>query len=447
MTMRKGQAGVTLVADVNNGGSNLGMHVQAQAIPLVVERDYKIVASDQWPVQFATSVDRIVQLEALGMTLLYAFPGATKMSSKNDQFTAAFDLTTMPTPVDAIAEINLRWNFSVSVAAPTLETAFKALDYFKTVFERHVEPLKAEEPKSPVNFWMMGQGGPASFTRTLDVTTWDQVQANYPAKVRPALEALVKHEAGKSGQIIMLHGDPGAGKTFFLRTLAWEWRQWCTIHYVMDPEQLLNGSPAYINELLFARGGPEMHTAAPPGQPRTQGQDDNEDDMATLEELAADSNGDVPFPEVKPTVRATGPPQPQLFGGERWRLLIMEDTGELLTADAGQRNGQGLGRLLNAADGMLGQGSRVLFLITTNEPLEKIHPAINRPGRCLSNILFEKFKRKEAEEWAEAKGLNPSAITNDMTIAELFAFTEKGQKVITGEKKSASAFGFSGGSK
>lgn len=41
-------------------------------------------------------------------------------------------------------------------------------------------------------------------------------------------------------------------------------------------------------------------------------------------------------------------------GGEhRWRLVVLEDAGELLAADARAVAGQGLSRLLNLADGLL----------------------------------------------------------------------------------------------
>ena len=71
-----------------------------------------------------------------------------------------------------------------------------------------------------------------------------------------------------------------------------------------------------------------------------------------------------------------------------WKLVILEDTGELLTADASARTGHALSRLLNITDGMLGQGSKTLFLITTNEPLESFHEAVARPGRCASQVEF-----------------------------------------------------------
>jgi hypothetical protein len=52
----------------------------------------------------------------------------------------------------------------------------------------------------------------------------------------------------------------------------------------------------------------------------------------------------------------------------------------LLTADAKVVIGQGLSRFLNVVDGLIGQGLRVLVLVTTNEPIRTLHPAVARPG-------------------------------------------------------------------
>jgi ATP-dependent 26S proteasome regulatory subunit len=78
-------------------------------------------------------------------------------------------------------------------------------------------------------------------------------------------------------------------------------------------------------------------------------------------------------------------------------MLVLEDTGELLSIDAKERAGQGLSRLLNAVDGLLGQGSRVLLLITTNEELGALHPAVTRPGRCASQVEFFPLSPVEAK--------------------------------------------------
>ena len=48
--------------------------------------------------------------------------------------------------------------------------------------------------------------------------------------------------------------------------------------------------------------------------------------------------------------------------------------------DAKERTGQALSRFLNVVDGLIGQGLRLLVLVTSNEELGKLHPAVSRPG-------------------------------------------------------------------
>ena len=78
--------------------------------------------------------------------------------------------------------------------------------------------------------------------------------------------------------------------------------------------------------------------------------------------------------------------------GERerpsWRLLVLEDTGELLSADVRAAAGPGLSRFLNVVDGLIGHGLRVLVLVTTNEEIGRLHPAVARPGRSAANVVF-----------------------------------------------------------
>src|SRR5207249_5451400 len=119
-----------------------------------------------------------------------------------------------------------------------------------------------------------------------DVAPWTGVAANYPSEVRVALARLVNGEwrPSSAGRLLLWYGPPGTGKTHALRALAWHWREWCATHYITDPEAFF-GSSEYMLDVL------------------TTGEDDDEDG--------------------------------------RWRLLVLEDTGELLTSDARARTGQG----------------------------------------------------------------------------------------------------------
>lgn len=102
----------------------------------------------------------------------------------------------------------------------------------------------------------------------------------------------------------------------------------------------------------------------------------------------------------------------------RWRLIVIEDADELVRSAAKRAAGQSLSRLLNVADGFIGQGVNVLVLITTNEPVGRLHPAVVRPGRCLADVEFRALTRAEA---AAVLGPGHAATGDgDLTLAEVF---------------------------
>jgi hypothetical protein len=160
-----------------------------------------------------------------------------------------------------------------------------------------------------------------------------------------------------------------------LRALGREWNEWCDLHYITDPERLLGGDSAYMLKVLASRSDPDF---------------DEEEDEA---------------------------PEPR---EERWRLLVLEDAGELLGLAAPAEVGRGFARLLNIADGLLGQGSRALILVTTNEPLGKLHPAALRPGRAMATVEFAPLEPAEATAWLRQRGLERE-VEFPATIAELHA--------------------------
>jgi ATPase family associated with various cellular activities (AAA) len=241
-----------------------------------------------------------------------------------------------------------------------------------------VEP--STEQILPISFWSLG-GGP--IVRRIAVPSWSEIRGNYPAAVSNRLATLMSESADLSerGRLLLWHGDPGTGKTYALRALGWEWREWCRLHYVTDPESFFAERADYMLDVLV-------------------GEEDEDDE------------------------------------GSRWRLVILEDTGELLAADAKERTGQGLSRLLNVVDGILGQGLRVLVLMTTNEPLGRLHEAVVRPGRCASKIHFRAFTPQEAAEWLAVRGEGES-LRGSTTLAGLYAGPRHEEEV------ASTPFGFS----
>jgi hypothetical protein len=192
-----------------------------------------------------------------------------------------------------------------------------------------------------------------SRTVPLDVRPWDDVRDHYPADVRTALDRLTGHvpEVGSARRLVLWHGPPGTGKTCAVRALLHAWRGWADVVVVPDPDELLTDG-SYLRSVVL---------------------DADEDDG-------------------------------------RWTLFVLEDAEALLSKDTG---GRAMGTLLNLADGLLGQGLRCLFLLTTNEPLGQIHPAVVRPGRCLAQVEFGPLPA------AQAGRLLGRPVDRAMTLAEV----------------------------
>jgi hypothetical protein len=254
-----------------------------------------------------------------------------------------------------------------------------------------VASSKADPNRIPITFWLDAKNRIRTVRRKLDVKPWSEIEGNYAGKTREQLASLMAgFQPAKGGQLLLFHGQAGTGKTFAIRAIASEWRSWCDIDYVVDPDRFL-GEAQYLIEVLLA--GP-------------QGTAD-EEEMQFLQEMMRG---------MRMSAADTGK-------AGRWRLIVLEDTGELLTADARERTGQSLSRLLNTVDGLIGQGLRTLILVTTNEPVRELHPAVARAGRCAASIEFLPLTAAEASTWLG--GDVPAAAT----IADLYAARDGYQDV------------------
>jgi SpoVK/Ycf46/Vps4 family AAA+-type ATPase len=111
--------------------------------------------------------------------------------------------------------------------------------------------------------------------------------------------------------------------------------------------------------------------------------------------------------------------------GTKWKILILEDAGEMLTIDAKRTVGQAMSRLLNMSDGLIGQGFKFLILFTTNEEIKALSAAVTRPGRCYQQIQFELLDKDEAEAWLKKRKYKGDPLAEKYySIAELYSILE-----------------------
>ncbi len=256
---------------------------------------------------------------------------------------------------------------------------------------------EAPEDKISVSFAQWENGQANTHDELLKCPQWTEIAKNYTHQ-EELTSILELTEPWKMGKVIILHGKPGCGKTYFIRALMQAWRKLFNYFVIGDPEEFAR-NPSYYFELASR----------------------NKDD-----DWESDDEGN---PLKKKDVPAHS-------------LFIIEDAADLVLKESRQTHYDKIGKLLNITDGLLGQGREDIIFITFNEDINDIDPAFLRPGRCIADLEISSFTMEQANAWLKLKGSNQT-VEGPATLAELYNTLLTGgtkKKVPTSRPK----FGFGG---
>ncbi|NBO22012.1 AAA family ATPase [bacterium] len=211
-----------------------------------------------------------------------------------------------------------------------------------------------------------------SFSLRGKIPKFEHVDEHYGEGFAEFHSKMIKRITDETKGLILFHGEPGTGKTQYIRMLL---------------EQLtkLNKSILYV----------------PPGF------SDHLTDPAMIEFISD-----------------------WVFEEDRDCILLIEDAEPLLESRSnGNVRSTGISNLLNMTDGILNDMLGLMVIATFNTSISKIDTALLRPQRLIARKEFCKISEGQAKKLAKALGIKLPKIEYPATLAEFYT-SSKQQEVL-----------------
>jgi hypothetical protein len=218
------------------------------------------------------------------------------------------------------------------------------LDFFNEV-QRILKELGFDEKKPrrkmpqdsvTVNhYYYSPLGGLNNNTIILRPHAYGEIRDNYDSSVMEKTDEVIKDIKNDSlfGKLVLLHGEPGTGKTTLLTSMMRELNQTgYSFVVITNPSQFFTDQAYYYSVI-------------------------SQNDKS---------------------------------------IFILEDVEELFDSEAKKMRVEEVSNFLNMTDGILGEGRKDVFFCTFNYDLKKMDQAMTRGGRSMANINFPKLTDNEA---------------------------------------------------
>ena len=112
------------------------------------------------------------------------------------------------------------------------------------------------------------------------------------------------------------------------------------------------------------------------------------------------------------------------FKDHKKSIIVIEDAEEILTSRELTLSNRGISNLLNLTDGLMGDFLELKFVCTFNTAIDKIDKALLRKGRITTNYKFEKLSVEKANKLLQKLGKDYTT-DEAMTLAEIYNLEQK----------------------
>jgi hypothetical protein len=122
-------------------------------------------------------------------------------------------------------------------------------------------------------------------------------------------------------------------------------------------------------------------------------------------------------------------------------VLLLEDAEPLLVSRKTETRSAGITNILNVTDGLLNDMLSIQVIATFNTDLSNIDEALLRPERLIARKEFKKLRIEDSKKLAEFLKIDKE-ITSEMTLAEIYSVSQEHQVLLHEYDQAVRKIGF-----